>query len=890
MAFNPFDPIRKYQKSFLAAACILCMVVFIFSFGPGDLFQTVLGKMAGSGSGASIVSIGGSEITEGDLDKWRRHRERASEFMIRAGSIQYSKQEMDDRKRAQEKTPPQESPEQIQRRSSLQAFAQWIQGGGFGTGPSYFGGDPTRTEDLIDWLIWKYEADKLGIDVSPSDLARIFNRETATEDWWKPGDPITLIPGMEDFMSARFAVRDMGPDELLDTLCQEYRVVLAKEALLGEPPGARIVRDGDLFNRFSNFGRYFANPMVPTPAEFQDFYKKQRTTINALFLPIEVGSLLNSGSGQKPDEAILKALFEMGKDREQNASSDRPGFKSPRRVQVAYVTGSSETVWHKSALARIQITRILAPIVPGFGGPAAALTNLASWADSNDFVTGNMGVLGWVDPYLAFNRKDSLVGTHDQKLKNSRLRGGLLESWLTAPIDQVHGIHAIKAAPVAAFILGNAANSLGVHSLIGADILWKSASFGSEAKDRVNLIAQSRLIGLSALQPLGGFIPSVGAIAALLPSLPKSRDEANIANEVIGDVVTLAAQEDFESTWKRLQNDIGAFKGKNDKAGAETLISTEVKRLGLTYKAMNSARDLFDISKDPALSAFRSAYETKNLNSQNAPLFGDKFFQTEGIYDAQGWANNIDETSPITRDNWTSSKEPYLFWRIDDQRSVKRSLDQARGDVEKFWLTEKVAVPAARDLAQKIAGLANDPKGPAGKPWSANYRDILPEVVTFLSTQKINGKNGLPFEVENVSRLIPQRTTNPFEPVGYESFRFKAADIPFPREGFLDQLLTMDKPGQAIVLRDKPGTTFYVAVLLSKNEPPQADFQRAYERAGAMVDRDELWNRSNQETRRKYMMGTFKDLRSGATKGKVDVDGMIQLPSSVKKKSENPDS
>ena len=57
-----------------------------------------------------------------------------------------------------------------------------------------------------------------------------------------------------------------------------------------------------------------------------------------------------------------------------------------------------------------------------------------------------------------------------------------------------------------------------------------------------------------------------------------------------------------------------------------------------------------------------------------------------------------------------------------------------------------------------------------------------------------------------------------------------------------------------------------------------------------MVDRDELWNRSNQETRRKYMMGTFKDLRSGATKGKVDVDGMIQLPSSVKKKSENPDS
>lgn len=890
MAFNPFDPIRKYQKSFLAAACILCMVVFIFSFGPGDLFQTLLGKMAGSGSGALVTTLGGTSVTEGDLDRWRRLRERASEFMIRAGSIQYSKQETEDRRRAQEKTPPQESPEQAQRRTSLQSFAQWIQGGGFGTGPSYFGGDPNRNEDLIDWLVWKNEADKLGIEVSPKDLARIFNRETATEDWWRPGEPITLIPGMEDFFNARFAVRDMGPDEILDTLRQEYRVVLAKEALLGEPPGARIVRDGELFNRFSNFGRYFANPMAPTPMEFLDFYKKQRTTINALLLPIDVNNLLAANPGQKPDEATLKALYEVGKDNEQNAGSELPGFKTPRRVQVAYVTGTSDTAWYKSALARIQVTRILAPVVPGFGGPAASLASLATWADSNDFVTGNLGALGWMDPFLAFNRKDILVGAHDQKLKNSRLRGGLLESWITAPIDQIHGIHAWNAGPVASWVLGQAASNPGVQSLVGADILWKSAALKPETKDRTSLIAQSRLIGLSPLQPLSGFVPAIGAIASVLPSLPKSREENNIANELVGEVAILAAQDDFEATWKALRSGIAEFKTKNDKAGAESFIAEEIKRLGLTYKAMNSAKDLFEISKDPALAAFRTAYESKNLNSQNAPLFGEKFFQTEGVYDPQGWANNVDETSPVTRESWTSAKEPFLYWRIDEQRSLKRTFEQARADVEKYWLTEKVAIPAARELAQKIASQANDPKGPAGKQWSTTYRDVLPEAVTFLSSQKIGGKNGLPFEVENVSRVVPQKTTNPFEPAGYEAFRFKPSDVPFPRETFLDQLLTLEKPGQATVLRDRPGTTFYVAVLLSKNEPPQADFQRAYERAGSMVDRDELWNRSYQDNRRKYMMNGLKNLRSTATNGKVDEEGFIQLPASIRKKADNRDS
>ena len=41
MAFNPFEGFRKNQRTLMAIASIVCMIVFVFSFGQGDLFQTL---------------------------------------------------------------------------------------------------------------------------------------------------------------------------------------------------------------------------------------------------------------------------------------------------------------------------------------------------------------------------------------------------------------------------------------------------------------------------------------------------------------------------------------------------------------------------------------------------------------------------------------------------------------------------------------------------------------------------------------------------------------------------------------------------------------------------------------------------------------------------------
>ncbi len=898
MSFNPFDPIRKYQKSFLAAACILCMFVFIFSFGQGDLFQTLLGKMGNENSGTYVATIGGQKITTGDLDRIRRLRERANEFMVRACSFQFATLEGEDRERANQKNPAPESPELVERRQTLYLFAQFAQNPG-PFGGSYFASNLVSNEENLDWLVWQKEADRLGIQVSVRDLALLFNKETATPEWWTPGKPITTISNMDRFFQERFAVKDMGPEELVSTLCQEFRVLFAKQAILGPSAGLRFYRDDDNRRNSANAGKFVTNPMAPTPSEFQEFYAKQRTTVNALFLPVEASTFLPGQSAEKPSDDNLKALFELGKDRDQDASLDRPGFKTPRRVQVAYVTSTYDKPWYKTALARVQAQRVLAPMLAnaGLGGPAFSLGSLWSLADNNDPVTGNLGALGWMNPFLDNTQRDQLVGAYEQKLRTSRLRGGLLESWMTAPIDQVHGIHAVKPIPIATWYLARVSPAPGIASVVAADTLWKASAARTEARERAALIAASRLVGLTPLQPAGGFLPVFASMGSVLPTIPKSFEESNITAQMLPELVSLSARQDFESTWKRLKTAIAAFKGKTDKSEAETFIAGEVKRLGLTYKAMATPRDLYDLPKDPALASFRSAHEGKVLNSVNPVPFSFKFFMTQGTYDPEGWATNVDDTARFSTENWIQSNEPYLYWRTDDLRAQARTFEQARADVEKYWYTEKYAVSAARDKAQEIAREANAMVQPEDKTkvdakkkyWAVSYRDILPEAVTFLSGQKLAGKPSAPFEVENICRLIPQKTTNPFQPKRYDPFRFSPAQIPFPRQNFLDQVLALKQPGQATVLRDAPGNVFYVVILLSRNEPSPFEFQQAFEKAGADFDRDDLWVRFYSENQFKFDNAAMKMLRSANSETKLDDDGRFILPAALDRKRENPD-
>lgn len=88
MAFNPFESFRKNQRSLMAFAAIVCMIVFVFSFGQGDFFQTLQEWLATrTRPGTQVTTLYGEPVFEAQLDKIARQRDLANTFMVRTTAL-----------------------------------------------------------------------------------------------------------------------------------------------------------------------------------------------------------------------------------------------------------------------------------------------------------------------------------------------------------------------------------------------------------------------------------------------------------------------------------------------------------------------------------------------------------------------------------------------------------------------------------------------------------------------------------------------------------------------------------------------------------------------------------------------------------------------------------
>ena len=82
MAFNPFHWFRKNQKSLFAVLTIIIMIVFVFSFGRGDLFEVGLQRIGRRDAGLTVTTLYKKKVTERDLEQLARHRKMASDFLF----------------------------------------------------------------------------------------------------------------------------------------------------------------------------------------------------------------------------------------------------------------------------------------------------------------------------------------------------------------------------------------------------------------------------------------------------------------------------------------------------------------------------------------------------------------------------------------------------------------------------------------------------------------------------------------------------------------------------------------------------------------------------------------------------------------------------------------
>jgi hypothetical protein len=106
----------------------------------------------------------------------------------------------------------------------------------------------------------------------------------------------------------------------------------------------------------------------------------------------------------------------------------------------------------------------------------------------------------------------------------------------------------------------------------------------------------------------------------------------------------------------------------------------------------------------------------------------------------------------------------------------------------------------------------------------------------------------------------------------------------------VDQLLTLKKPGDTMVVRDRPENTFYVALLLSRAEPGSQEFKKIYENASSRSkEPDTLWQIFLDQYSRDFRIETMKRLRTEAS-GKLDDNGRIPIADSYRNRNIKEDS
>ncbi len=369
MAFNPFHTFRKHQKVIFAVLTIICMFVFILQFGRGDITTWLMGG-GGQGKGEKVVTLYGRDLYTNDLTLISKSRQLANEFIFTALLAAQTEAAKDFAEYKPEK--PDAADEALQRLSEerFKRFSQArtpddmaqiarqslreldalrglsapadnsrrnraIEDLGLlyrfeffrmaaAANPFYFGGG-VKTDELLDFEIWKHQAEKLGIVLTKADIRRAVAHEAANHDLPSDaGGSWAAEPAFKEWFAGR--TRQNGasvPEDLLvKAVGDEFRVMIAKQLVAGRAAGVPGLAEVE-----------HNPPDLVTPYDFWKFYRDNRTTIKVAVLPIPVESFLAQVPSD-PSEKQLKDLYLEYKGVEPDPASSTPGFKEPHRIKI----------------------------------------------------------------------------------------------------------------------------------------------------------------------------------------------------------------------------------------------------------------------------------------------------------------------------------------------------------------------------------------------------------------------------------------------------------------------------------------------------------------------------------------------------------------------------
>ncbi|MGL4554422.1 MAG: hypothetical protein ACRC33_24940, partial [Gemmataceae bacterium] len=908
MAYNPFNWFRKHQKTIFAFLTLMIMFVFIFQSGSGDLFSQAMKYFGQSQqSGQEVATLNGRRVTEGELSKLAAQRKMASDFLVatiareqgpaldgllnkklkpadgkenplfgldriandlmlsrrqresiitqmrQGGSnpqmmqfIQMQMEQLASRSRdaaVQALSDPEtglvaiarrdkvkddpESLETLMQVGALVGFDLWS----LSPREDFYLGGNKQIDSLLDFLLWQQQADKMGITLTDADLAKEISREAGGAELFDPSRVSLDRDGkVTDFLMA--SKREYGPitgSDVVKALREEYRVALAQSLLLGFEPGGRVWR--------SLVGGS-VSPSVGTPDEFLKFYRDFRTTLRVKLMPVKVEAFLGQVTAE-PKEDELRKLFDRHKDQEPGPASRTPGFKEPRRVRAEYVIGSVESPYFRDHgrlraeyLAELSEPWRRAKVVLN----APALSPLGA------------GPLGWALAVAGPVVEDPVQTEYETYLKTT-------EAWAYPDFGgfQKEGSlqlsSVLKPGAVAATVADLGGPLAQVATLYGVGTV-------NEQRGSIKLTA-ARVLGLAPAGASAGLDSLLTSVALAAPFRPDVLPVEYLRPTIVAAQQQRLAREHLAAVMADLREELAKLKGKSD-ASAE-LVQKRAKESHLSFHRMPravSASVLTDATKtasgDLGLGPFKDGINRLMGRAFTFAEVAQVLFADQGTY-ALGRNNVI-----------PSETEEMLFWRSEDLPAKLRSFAEARDDVAAAWKLEQ-----ARDLARRKAVEIRD-RINKDKPTPADAARLLAE-----------SKAGEIFELDAVAQFIPPKEVRPEARTEYRRYEVPEAlegKLPYPPADLPKLLLEAKRAGDALVFLDRPGRTFYVAVLEARDEPSVSDFKKLYERSPF---RDPLYDRFVRDKQVEYARAMVEQLRKEAG-AKLDKEGRYELPEGVR--------
>ncbi len=925
MAFNPFHWFRKHQKVVFAGLIIMCMFVFIASFGAGDVVQRGLAYFgAARGQGEMVVKVEGSKVYDGDLEKVARRRKAASDFLhalvnpapigfgnhskalqaLLEGDLKSPEGGLKDlqsiarnaqafHQNVRTKAPQMvangirgdliflaavtQRPEIkadpthfqiVQTLASVLGYQLWQVERAAAPTPDelYFGGT-RKVDDLLDFLVWKHQADKLGVTLTDADVRRELSREAGNREPLK-GTTFESSEEVQAFIGGGARGRGRGQQgpqaltakDLLDALRDEFRVSMTQAALLGQEPGVRGYR--------SYLGASYA-PSAGTPDEYLQWYRDQRTTLRVKFMALPVEKFVDSPKVRalQPTDAELDALF--GKYREQEPRPDRrePGFKEPQRIAVSYAIVAATDPYYRE-LAR-QSLASLAPFAIGSAAPVGPLG------------TGVVGQVASLSSALLTDPVGAEVKTYQKSTH-----------YWASPEERTYeslsgdGKQFPEAGTLTPQTIRDTVGSLIGNATMRGTLLAPLVTYvgaGAEAQRRETIEMAVGLLG-AVRPPLPGApavaLPARLAVAPLRSSaLPFHQAYPTFLVQAQDNYASILLQRNLSKVGEKLK----ALGGDRDKAQAYIKEAIQEYHLhppgtfepGAGEMRVPGPRTYFEILQDVESGKNQLGLKPLYEAAKSRPTFGG-----EGDYSPKEFVNNLFlpglgtyEVVPLP---WLPRRAlPYgdqvFFWRTRENPAVAPPNREAVFEkVKEAWYFDKARQVARAKAVEIVAKI----KGPGADRRLADEQ---------LSDPK---RYGEVFELEGLAKLWrPEREplrTGRFEYRPYEVPQDKRTLFSYAPRDLAKQLMALKTRGDAMVIVDAPARTYYVAVLEGRDDRKElGDFFSIYRD----VRHAELWRLFEEDRRREYRKMIVEGLRREAVGAdKIDKDGKYVVPESSRQR------